>query len=527
MVQQVRCRAPQHPCQLNSIASGDVEQAIKKMKGTTAASVDNWYAAEIKKLDKLAASQLATLYNLIEMENKLPPAWLRSWTALIQPQEEPVAPTKLRPISILSCLWRLYATTRYQALGAWLTTTMPPQLYAYIPFRSAEQAAMQLAIHIEQTQYHIQQGLVDDYYVVGLDASKAFASVSRTQIQCILRHVGMDDRVIAIVDQLYAGCTVFRLGGRHCSQEPHVLQRGIFQGCPLSVLFYNAIQLPLIQLLAREQLQVQATIFADDVVIHGHNLQHVERALELVCEYMATTGISLNTSKTRYWRASGAGGSVCVAGTQVAATHTITVLGMEFNDLSQGDVQVSTRRKEKEVRDQLNRLTTLPMPTVHKEQVVASIIFAKCMYCPWTLSWSPMTLRALRVVTIATMRPALSRGARAQGMIALWCLKGHRTDPLGAQAWRLIQLVSRLSPPPLNLLGRLWCQEDLTQGPLGRLVSILRNHHFEFDGEFFHWRDLVPLSLTRPTEAVAGAQWAHQWRTALRDAPISCRCCTS
>ena len=68
------------------------------------------------------------------------------------------------------------------------------------------------------------------------------------------------------VEQMYTmGCTTFRISGRHVAEHSHRLRRGVHQGCPLSVVFFNGIQIPVAVMIEREFPEAGVIIYADDV----------------------------------------------------------------------------------------------------------------------------------------------------------------------------------------------------------------------------------------------------------------------
>ena len=144
------------------------------------------------------------------------------------------------------------------------------------------------------------------YYLAGLDASKAFPSVSRQQFFLVLSRVGLPQPIIGVLAALCEkGYTHFKLLGSICEKNGHKLCRGIHQGCPLSVMCYNALVLPLIMRLSTVCPTVNITVCADDLILWSESKAALESALREVSIYMDHSLITLNPTKTRYWVSDG------------------------------------------------------------------------------------------------------------------------------------------------------------------------------------------------------------------------------
>ena len=113
----------------------------------------------------------------------------------------------------------------------------------------------------EEAQAAISQGIAEDLFVIGLDASKALPSVSRSQMTMITNEMQVDKKVIRMIQKFYKGKTRFRIR-QYCEGREHCLKTGIFQGCPLSVLFY--INLPIIRLIETSGYDIELILFADE-----------------------------------------------------------------------------------------------------------------------------------------------------------------------------------------------------------------------------------------------------------------------
>ena len=196
-------RLPYAACNLEPITGQMVKSAIMRAKASSAPSCDSWRYADFKKLPMLAYEQLADVYNEMEKTQQIPEAMLQSWTSLIG-GEKPVAPLKLRPIAVLSSTWRIYAAIRYQTLSPWLHEVLPTTLHAYIQGRGVQDRHPRISSPSwKKSVSHADKVEMLSYMSIALDASKAFPSVSRSQIWRVLGEMGLPQTVMRVVRRVF------------------------------------------------------------------------------------------------------------------------------------------------------------------------------------------------------------------------------------------------------------------------------------------------------------------------------------
>eukprot|EP00971_Amphidinium_carterae_P092267 1826901-Amphidinium_carterae.1 len=143
-------------------------------------------------------------------------------------------------------MYRLWAGTRYRMHSEWATEVFDSQFHAYLPRRDARTAAAAISCAIDEALLHRQRGGNGQLHMVALDCTKAFPSVSRAQAASILLRVGMCPVVVNAWLSHYQACRFrWRYRGKIVHDSTFQLRTGIAQGCSLSVLAFQAIQLPL------------------------------------------------------------------------------------------------------------------------------------------------------------------------------------------------------------------------------------------------------------------------------------------
>eukprot|EP00971_Amphidinium_carterae_P034117 671651-Amphidinium_carterae.2 len=105
---------------------------VKNMKARTSPGPDSWRVAELRALPLSAWTELAAILNEAESTGRWPQSLLDGVTTLIPKDEAAQPPLKLRPIIVLSCIYRCWASHRVQDLSDWLQEIMPVQFQAYL-----------------------------------------------------------------------------------------------------------------------------------------------------------------------------------------------------------------------------------------------------------------------------------------------------------------------------------------------------------------------------------------------------------
>eukprot|EP00971_Amphidinium_carterae_P227250 4507542-Amphidinium_carterae.1 len=101
---------------LQPLTADDFIRALKRTKIHTAAGPCGWRANELKKLPAQAWQQLATLFNEAELQGALPRLCQLIWQTPIPKGEQKITATDVRPISVYSVVYRLYAKARYATI---------------------------------------------------------------------------------------------------------------------------------------------------------------------------------------------------------------------------------------------------------------------------------------------------------------------------------------------------------------------------------------------------------------------------
>ena len=382
---------------MDPLTAEHLRAALAKAKKSTSPSTDSWRMQELAALPQLALQQLAQIYSTMEAQGTLPTAMSTSWTALTSKTRDAVPPGKLRPIAVLSCLWRLYGMARLNTLSAHLQDVFPSNLFSYVAGRSALQAALSITERIEKIKANQDFNDSAELYVLGLDATKAFPSASRLQLAALMDKVGLDPRLRILLEAFYNGETCFRIAGQYCHSTSHKLKQGVHQGCPLSVMMFNMIQLPIITHIVPAYSCVQCSIYADDIVLVSTDLMQLQDCLNDILRYLGTVAISINPQKTRFWASRQGARSIKVHDVDVLEASDMKILGITLTHQVQ---EHGTKAKVTTFHAALTRLQRLPLTLSAKQLALGAIALPSIMFDRVTCTFRSLLSRDLGALSL-------------------------------------------------------------------------------------------------------------------------------
>ena len=342
---------------------------LKRMKVTSSPGRDSWRIHELLALPNEALEGLARLFLRMERKGLTPHSMAATWTALLPPSKPRSSPLDLRPIAVMSVAWRLYAGLRCEHLQHWTATSLPPELYAYKKGLSSLDASVKMGTYFEEVIAAHQV-----VHAISIDASKAFPSTSRPQLYKILRSKSFPPAVLQVLHSLYERShTVYRTAGKFVSKDLGFMVRGVYQGCPLSVLAFSAIQSPLVEKLRHFCPTVHCICYADDLTVWSEDPGALKLALQYVESYYAQTNIVLNPSKSQYWCSDETyAEEFQLQQWQIPREDSLTVLGCTYKT-KRKEIQRLEAQKVEQVSTSLAALHRLPMSTLCKEKAIEGI----------------------------------------------------------------------------------------------------------------------------------------------------------
>ena len=280
------------PCVCEPLTADDLRTTIGKMKRKKAAGLDGWRVEELKELPLTLLEELARCLNLIEDTGNWPRVIARALVVLI-PKGEGEEPLKQRPITITSVMYRLWAATRLRKVATWQESWIHERQHGFRNKHGTEDLLWFLCAKMEEA-------LIDDtpVYLASFDYQKCFDRVPQEIMFQLVERLGLPDNMMRPIRGIYK-----KLGRRF--KLPAGLGKewfatnGILQGCPLSVIFLNALVAVWMNGVEKET-GTQGLAYADDTNLLTKTLDQLRAGVAFTGHFADLTGQRVHAGKSTW-----------------------------------------------------------------------------------------------------------------------------------------------------------------------------------------------------------------------------------
>jgi Reverse transcriptase (RNA-dependent DNA polymerase) len=330
-----------------------------------------------------------------------------------------------------------------------------------------------------------------DVYACFIDYQRAFDNVQHEKLANILKRIGIDDRDLRIIMNLYWNQTAsVRVDGENT--EEVTIQRGVRQGCVLSPLLFNLYS----EEIFREALDGQHEgilvngeclnniRYADDTVVFADSLQSLQDMMNRVTKKSEEYGLRLNTAKTKYMVISKEvipPGRLTVNNKQIERVNKYKYLGTTVGE--QWDHSLEIKCRIEQARATFVKMSSLfrshDLSVSTKMRVVRCYVFPVLLYGAeaWTLTeasskkleafemWIYRRMLRISWVQHVTNRDVLRRMDKETEILKT--VKIRKLEYLG----HIMRNAKRYELPQLVLQGKVLGK----RGPGRRRISWLKN----------------------------------------------------
>ena len=247
--------------------------------------------------------QLTTTLQNIEDEQEAWPDELLdiTWVAIGKADSGGLAaPLKFRLIAVGSHVYRTWAALRAaQVAEAWLPAVACPGAYGGLRKRGPIGAAA-----LDNQTWDWAERNEVELHSLYVDCSRCFDTLRYSDMAKLAHKMGMGRRLLSPILRWWRAHKRF-LVVENWQQQGICPQRGIPQGCPLSVAFCvlwgSSWSTSVRRLLAEHQVMIGITLtYLDDLTVLSSNYQALVAAYGLTGRFFQCWQVQLNPSKTAY-----------------------------------------------------------------------------------------------------------------------------------------------------------------------------------------------------------------------------------
>ncbi|KAK3524731.1 hypothetical protein QTP86_001890 [Hemibagrus guttatus] len=276
---------------VDKIRKDEVRRALKRMKSGKAVGPDDIPVEVWKCLGEAAVEFLASLFNRVLENERMPEEWRRSVLVPIFKNKGDVQScSNYRGIKLMSHtmkLWERVVEARLRKV-----VEISEQQYGFMPRKSTTDAIFALRILMEK--YRDGQR---ELHCVFVDLEKVYDRVPREELWYCMRKSGVAEKYVRVVQDMYERSrTVVRCAVGQT--EEFNVEVGLHQGSALSPFLFAIVMDQLSEEVRQESPWTM--MFADDIVICSESREQVEENLERWRFALERRGMKVSRSKTEY-----------------------------------------------------------------------------------------------------------------------------------------------------------------------------------------------------------------------------------
>ena len=286
--------------QIPDVDLDELKAAIHSLSNNKSADEDG----VVVELLKVAPDEFLTLlleqYNSVLANFEPDPKWLEILFQMLPKAGNLQSPQNWRPIAILDLFYKVFAKIIASRIHPILESHQSDDSFGFRPGKRIDDV---FCILEDLTAKANEWSL--PLWIVSLDLSKAFDRVDHEALFAALADHGIPKNMILLIRRLYSNQI-----GRVNESKEFPIERGVKQGDILSPMLFNAIMEVLVHRWKQRVIdggwlvdvnlpRLQATRFADDVILYARSRDEVQEMLSLFQIELARMGLQLNMKKTK------------------------------------------------------------------------------------------------------------------------------------------------------------------------------------------------------------------------------------
>ena len=286
--------------QIRPIDLPELKSAIAGLANGKSADEDGAVIELLKSASDDFLMLLLEQYNSVLANFEPDPKWLEVLFQMLPKSGNLQNPQNWRPIAILDIFYKVFAKIIALRIHPILESHQDDDSFGFRPGKRIDDV---FCILEDLTAKANEWSL--PLWIVSLDLSKAFDRVDHEALFAALAENGIPQNMLMLIRRLYA-----KQIGRVDDSKQFPIERGVKQGDILSPMLFNAVmqvlllkwkqRVPDMGWLVDVNLpRLQATRFADDVILYARSRAEAEEMLSLFAIELTSMGLQLNMKKTK------------------------------------------------------------------------------------------------------------------------------------------------------------------------------------------------------------------------------------
>ena len=292
---------------IKKVQISEIRHAVFSMENDKSPGVDGLPIEFYKKFFEKIKHDLQTTYNKTLFQKQQPPkTWNQAIITLIPKKGDTRLLKYWRPISLLRTDYKILTKILANRLKQVLPEIISEEQNCSIPNRTIFNNLFLIRDIITYTKEKN-----NHFYLLQVDQEKAFDKIDRNFLFKTMEKMGISPIFINFIKTLYKQNTSMITNNGFLSEQIP-LQRGLRQGCPLSLPLY-VIQGEVTTIninnnnsikgmhIPNKTKEIKISQYADDSNLFLKNQESVNKVLQFFEKLNKATGITINLEKTRYY----------------------------------------------------------------------------------------------------------------------------------------------------------------------------------------------------------------------------------
>ncbi|XP_078357393.1 uncharacterized protein LOC144642296 [Oculina patagonica] len=324
-----------------------IRKAIQALKNGKAAGTDS-VPAEALKVDIGTSTEI--LYRLFENiweEEEIPKDWKEGLLIKLPKKGDLRVCSNYRGITLLSVPGKVLNRILLERMKAAVDNQLRDQQAGFRQDRSCTDHIATLRIIVEQSlEWN------SALYVNFIDYEKAFDSVDRETLWKLLKHYGIPEKIITLIQRTYEGMSC-RVVHRGQLSDCFNVRTGVRQGCLLSPFMFLLVIDWIMRTTTEGKkngiqwtpwTQLEDLDFADDLALLSHNHDQMQGKTTGLAATSERAGLKINRGKSKVMRINTINENpITVEGEQLEEVDSFTYLGSVIDKGGGTDVDVGAR----------------------------------------------------------------------------------------------------------------------------------------------------------------------------------------
>ena len=423
------------PMEIDKLTGSKLREVLGRMREGSSGGVEGWRVAEVKRLPPVLLTRLAVLLNIIESSGRWPAGIERCCVSMV-PKSDDANPASLRPISVMSVIYRLWAAARVADVMAWQEQWAHSGQHGSRRGHGTEDVYWCLALKIERAVL-----LGEPLYGISLDYAKCFDNLPQDILLRLASETGLHTNILRPLKSMYQRLRRrFRVAGS--VGKEFQATNGILQGCPLSVILLNALISIWAKAVQAEAAGAEPSAYIDDTNVIAKRPNTLQKALDITGDFVRITNQKLQTGKSFSFATSTSRmRRLKVGDERLKSTSQFKIVGAGLS--SNEEANTSHHARLEAAMDILRRMAWSPLPFEIRLSLLEGMVMPRCLYGCSVASFSRRQVQTLTADVLKTLLGG-KRGRHCAEIAFTLFGRSHVLHPEAAFSYERLVMMKRM-----------------------------------------------------------------------------------